>query len=130
MSTFDASPQDIALLSLGTGELTRPLLYEDAKDWGLARWAQPILNVVLDGVSDTVDYQVASILKPLAGSDRYLRIQTTLHEGNDEMDDAGSTNVRVLKLLGRDLIARHSEDLDHWVQLLTSAGSGSSDDSR
>lgn len=121
ITDLEADPDEVVLMSLGTGELTRPILYEDAKGWGLAKWAQPILNVVFDGVSDTVNYQVQSILRPRNGKDRYLRIQPQLHEGNDDMDDAGTTNVRVLKLLARDLIQRHSDDLDRWVELLTGA---------
>jgi patatin-like phospholipase/acyl hydrolase len=116
---FGVRPEEIALLSLGTGELTRPLLYEDARGWGLARWAQPVLNVVFDGVSDTVSYQVESILGSTAGDDRYLRIQIALDEGNDDMDDAGSTNLRVLKLLARNLIHRYDRELDAWAELLT-----------
>ena len=119
ISALSADSDEVVMLSLGTGELTRPILYEDAKGWGLARWAQPILNVVFDGVSDTVSYQVASILAPRNGRDRYLRIQPRLHEGNDDMDDASSTNLGALKLLARDLIHRHSEELDNWVELLT-----------
>jgi patatin-like phospholipase/acyl hydrolase len=46
---------DILVVSLGTGELTRPLYYDQSKWWGVGRWAQPILSVVFDGVSDAVD---------------------------------------------------------------------------
>ena len=50
--------KDFLVVSLGTGELTRSIPYDDAKDWGLAKWAQPIMGVVFDGVSDAVDYQL------------------------------------------------------------------------
>jgi patatin-like phospholipase/acyl hydrolase len=118
---FNANPTDVVMLSLGTGELTRPIFHEEAKDWGLAKWAQPVLNVVFDGVSDTVDYQVGNILKSLSGESSYLRMQTQLHEGNDDMDDAGSTNLRVLKLLAKELIRQHDEKLDEMAARLTSA---------
>lgn len=49
---------DVLLVSFGTGELVRPIFYDEAKDWGLINWAQPILGTVFDGVSDTVDYQL------------------------------------------------------------------------
>ncbi len=109
----------LALLSLGTGEMTRPILQQEAEGWGLAEWAQPLLSVVFDGVNDTVAYQVASLLGALAGPDRYLRVQTALHEGNDEMDDTRATNLRVLKLLGREVIRSHDRELDQWAALLT-----------
>src|SRR5829696_4690510 len=54
--------KDFLVVSLGTGELTRSLPYDEVKGWGLALWAQPILNVVFDGVADTVDYQLRELL--------------------------------------------------------------------
>ncbi len=50
------------LVSLGTGELTRPFAYDEAKDWGLAEWAKPIIDVVFDGVSDATDHHLGQIL--------------------------------------------------------------------
>jgi patatin-like phospholipase/acyl hydrolase len=100
--------KDFMVLSLGTGELTRCLPYDDVKGWGLANWAQPILNVVFDGVNDTTDYQ----LRQLLPEDRYFRFQTILTEGNDDMDDASRTNLRVLKLLAEDIIRRESKRLE------------------
>jgi patatin-like phospholipase/acyl hydrolase len=105
---------DILVVSLGTGQLTRPLPFDQAKDWGLIQWAQPILNVVFDGVSDTVEYQ----LKNLLPEDRYYRFQTTLDVGNDDMDDASRTNIRVLKLKAEELIHERESDIDALCRLL------------
>ncbi len=113
-----ANPSDLVMLSLGTGELTRPILHEEAASWGLARWAQPILNVVFDGVSDTVNYQVENIMKMLNGPGRFLRLQTTLNEGNDDMDDASATNLRVLRLLAKSLINKYDDQIDAMLTLL------------
>ena len=120
LCTYGATLSDMTFLSLGTGELTRPILHEEAKGWGLAKWAQPILSVVFDGVSDTVDFQVKSILELAADApNSYLRIQAPLHEGNDDMDDASRTNIKVLKLLAKDLLATHSDAIDEMVERLT-----------
>ena len=75
---------EVVLLSLGTGQRTRRRTYADIKDWGLVEWARPILDVVFDGVSDAVDYQLLHIL----GEERYWRLQVELTEANDDMDDA------------------------------------------
>jgi patatin-like phospholipase/acyl hydrolase len=117
--TYGAKLTDMTFLSLGTGELTRPIMYEEAKGWGLAKWAQPILSVVFDGVSDTVDFQVKSLLEMAGKKSHYLRIQAPLHEGNDDMDDASRTNLKVLKLLAKDLIATHSDEIDDMVERLS-----------
>lgn len=119
MCEFDAALADVVLLSLGTGELTRPILYEDARTWGVANWAQPILNVVFDGVSDTVNYQVQQLIEKAGGAARYLRIQPTLTAVNDDMDDVGPRNLKLLKLLGERMIAENDARLDAIAKQLT-----------
>jgi uncharacterized protein len=112
-------PSDFLVVSLGTGQLTRRLPYDEAKDWGLARWAQPILSVVFDGVSDTVDYQMRQLLTCDDPHDHYYRFQTTLNAGNDDMDDATRTNIRVLKLLAEEIIRDHGKELSALCTQLT-----------
>lgn len=104
---------DFLVVSLGTGELTRSMPYKEVKGWGLALWAQPILNVVFDGVSDTVDYQLREILSTDEGeARRYYRFQTVLDIGKDDMDDASATNIAALKTKARQIIDENDEVLD------------------
>jgi uncharacterized protein len=96
---------DFLVVSLGTGELTRSLPYEEVEGWGLALWAQPILNVVFDGVADTVDYQLRELLSTEDGdARRYYRFQTQLDIGKDDMDDASRTNIAALKVKAAQII--------------------------
>lgn len=94
------------MLSLGTGSLIRELPYAEARDWGLVQWAVPILDVVFDGVSDTVDYQLAQIL-----GDRYLRLQIRLEHAKDDLDDASPENLADLEAEARRLIAANRQPL-------------------
>jgi patatin-like phospholipase/acyl hydrolase len=96
----DEADDEITLLSLGTGELTRSLPYEDAKDWGLAEWAKPIIDVVFDGVSDATDHHLEQIL----GRERYFRFQTRLDRARDDMDDATERNLHLLKQEAEELL--------------------------
>ena len=109
---------DILVLSLGTGHLTRPYAYEDAASWGLAGWVRPVLDVMFDGISDAVDYQLRQLL-PGRAPRRYYRLQTALVVGNDDMDDASLTNLRALKGLAEELIQDHTLLLDELVEQLT-----------
>ena len=105
--------EDVLVVSLGTGEPTREMPYEEVKGWGLALWAQPILNVVFDGVSDTVDYQLKEILSTEEGdARRYYRFQTVLKIGNDDMDDAGATNIAALKAKAQEIIDKPDTALE------------------
>ena len=105
--------EDTLMVSLGTGVLTRPIAYEDAKDWGLIEWARPVIDVVFDGVSDAVDYQLKAIL-----GKSYYRFQTTLDKAEDAMDDASRRNIDNLKLEGEDLIATEGDELEEVCERL------------
>jgi patatin-like phospholipase/acyl hydrolase len=104
---------DFLMVSLGTGEQTRNMPYEEVRGWGLALWAQPILNVVFDGVSDTVDYQLRELLSTEEGdSRRYYRFQTVLDIGKDDMDDASATNLQALKTKAKEIISKNDAALE------------------
>jgi uncharacterized protein len=111
--------EDILLLSLGTGQYTRPLPYSRIKHWGI-RWAQPILDVVFDGVSDTVDYQLRQLLPPAGkGVERYYRFQVCLDKDNDQMDTTNSNQIHLYKLLAEKLIQENDRKLDQLCRQLT-----------
>lgn len=50
---------DMIIVSLGTGDEIEAMQWDHVRDWGLAQWARPILNVVFDSASQSVDYQTA-----------------------------------------------------------------------
>jgi predicted acylesterase/phospholipase RssA len=110
----EAGGEPELLLSLGTGEHTRPLPYETVRDWGKLEWAEPIIDVVFDGGADAVDLQ----LRALAG-DAYLRLQTRLEEASDDLDDASEANLAALRREAERLIAAHDADIDRACAVLT-----------
>jgi uncharacterized protein len=104
--------KDFLVVSLGTGEPTRNMPYKEVKGWGLALWAQPILNVVFDGVADTVDYQLRELLVSEGDNRRYYRFQTVLDIGKDDLDDASRTNIAALKTKAQEIISKNDAVLD------------------
>jgi patatin-like phospholipase/acyl hydrolase len=105
---------EVVLLSLGTGERTRRRTFDEIEDWGLLEWARPLLDVVFDGVSAAVDYQLRHAL----GEGRYWRFQVELTRANDALDDATDENLRALRAQAEELIAARSADLDAVIALL------------
>ena len=102
------SPKDVVVVSLGTGQRTHQRSFDEIKDWGLAAWARPILDVVFDGVSDAVDYQLERVLT----ADRYWRFQVELTLASDDLDDASEGNLAKLRGHAEELIEQRSADLD------------------
>jgi uncharacterized protein len=105
---------EVVLVSLGTGQLTRPFPYEAIKDWGLVGWARPLIDVVFDGASDVVDYQLTQLL----GEQRFFRFQTELTSASDDLDDATESNLRALQLTGERLISERERDLNQALAAL------------
>jgi patatin-like phospholipase/acyl hydrolase len=99
-------PRDVVMVSLGTGEHTRPLPWKTVRDWGALEWARPVIDIVLDGQSDTVDFQSRQVL-----GDRYWRVQTELAKASDALDDATDDNLQALQDEAGALVERESSTL-------------------
>lgn len=64
-----AALDEVVMLSLGTG-VSLTYIKGQTLDWGYAQWAQPLINVLMDGVAGISDYQARQLL-----DDRYHRLQ-------------------------------------------------------
>src|SRR3954467_4870817 len=106
---------DVFLLSLGTGQRTRKRSFDQIGDWGLIEWAKPILDVVFDGVSDAVDYQLQHALD----EGHYWRLQVELDRASDDLDDASESNLNELRGQAERLIADSTADIDAAIAALT-----------
>lgn len=109
-----AGEQVDVLASLGTGQLTRALEYRDVQGWGQLQWARPILDVVFDGVADTIDFQLAQLLP-----DGYVRLQTELRRASDDLDDASEANLARLREEAEALVRERDAELDALCARLT-----------
>ncbi|KAM3092567.1 patatin-like phospholipase family protein [Phormidesmis sp. 146-12] len=111
---------DTLVVSLGTGALTRKYKYRDVKNWGQLKWAIPILNIVLDGQSEAVAYQLDKLMITEGQGRNYYRFQVPLSSdnGHDQMDNASPRNIEYLEELGERLIAQRKESLDQLCEVL------------
>jgi patatin-like phospholipase/acyl hydrolase len=88
------SPKDISVLSIGTGDRTRIIPYEKARNWGLLEWAQPIVGVLFDASSDIYEYISKHIV-----NEQLVRLQFKLDKYltgktlSDDLDDASEENI-------------------------------------
>lgn len=77
-----AALDDVVLLSIGTGT---SLVYIEGQrhDWGYARWAKPLVSLILDGVTGIADYQCRQLLGA-----RYHRLAPVFPPGTSVPLDA------------------------------------------
>jgi patatin-like phospholipase/acyl hydrolase len=99
------------VLSLGTGALTEPIAHERAAGWGLAQWIRPLIDVVFDGVADTVGYQ----LEHLVDDDRRLRLQPDLPR-DVGLDDASPDALALLDEVAAAQLRDHGAALERFAE--------------
>jgi patatin-like phospholipase/acyl hydrolase len=111
----------VLIVSIGTGELRHPIKNDDANRWGQLEWAQPVLDVALQGSSETVDYQLQQLLNASGPNQSYYRYQLSLTADAQEMDNAADANIKHLMDLADDFLSSPDtrESLDELCTQLT-----------
>ncbi|AKG22549.1 patatin-like phospholipase family protein [Calothrix sp. 336/3] len=110
---------EILVISLGTGSLTRKYPYEQAKEWGLLGWIAPLINIIMDAASESVACQLEQLLpKATAEPQQYYRFQPQLNKANDDMDDVSRGNIYELETLGKLVIQQNSSEIDELCEQL------------
>jgi uncharacterized protein len=101
------------MLSLGTGAHTRAYTFQQTRWWGQLEWARPALDMVFDGVADTIEFEAGRLMR-----DRYVRLQIELDEASDDLDDASAANLASLRKEAERLIAASGPALDRVCAIL------------
>ena len=116
-TTVRGQADDVLMVSLGTGRLTKKIPYGKAKHWGLFGWGRHIMNVVFDGVTESVEYELGQVLTD------YHRLQVSLKPEQDPMDKPA--NVGSLIALAEKLVEKETDEIDKIVAKLLGRKSGS-----
>ena len=101
---------DIRVLSLGTGALTRPISFEQAQAWGALGWVLPLIDCMFDGAAKAADHQMGLFL-----GDKYQRLQASLHSASDDMDDVSPQNLENLEVTAKQLLDDYRQVLTQWT---------------
>jgi predicted acylesterase/phospholipase RssA len=115
----------IVVVSIGTGLPSQtpgsgpiPIEPGHVKDFGLVKWARPLLEVVLDGVPKAVEYQMNAIATASPTGLVYYRLQSDLPTASHAMDDASPGNTQKLVADARTLITQQAATLEQaYAQL-------------
>lgn len=111
--------EDLFMVSIGTGTPTRPLPYEEVREWGLVHWARPLLDLTFDGTNHAVDHQLKHLLPPHC----YYRLQACIGDKHVRLDDVDLTTLETMRDAAAKLIAERDRDLDEICErLLQGAG--------
>ena len=110
--------KDMVILSIGTGYSKKPYYHQEVKDWGLINWVRPILDIMMSGVSETVDYQLMQIYDAVEKSEQYVRVNAPLLFASPDMDDASIENLEKLHQEGASFAKNFNTQLNKLVNFL------------
>ena len=100
--------EKIVVVSVGTGDRQDNITYATAKGWGLLGWARQIVPVLMDSVSEAVDYELG-VLPECS----YHRLQVLdLTAASSHMDNVSPENLSSLQTIARNYISSHSTDIN------------------
>lgn len=83
------------VVSLGSGQARQRFSLLQSRGWDTEQWSKQMLNIALDGMQDTVDYQLREIL----GAENFIRINPSLGLKSEMRgpDDVRLTHLRALR---------------------------------
>ena len=87
--------EEISVISIGTGEMTKSYKFKEIVDWGLSEWAIPLFSVIMNGQAGA-DNLVAEQILCISNAKGYLRLQFKLTGSNHAIDDARPENIQQL----------------------------------
>lgn len=117
--------RNISILSIGTkGNKHTTYKFNKIKSWGLAKWVQPIINIMMDGVADTTDFLSQRVYSMLPEADeyyeQYLRVAPDVITANGSMDAASKKNLDKLMADGEKAADENEMALRSAVKYLLS----------
>lgn len=112
--------KDMLIVSIGTGSDKQPYFYKDFKNAGVFKWIKPLIDIMMSGNAETVDYQLKQIYKTLSAQDQkdYHRLQPKLVYADSALDNATKENLIALHEDGLLSVAENKTELDIIVDKL------------
>lgn len=115
--------KDFTVVSFGTGQVQKTLAYDTIKDYGTIKWVSPLIDIMMEGNSAAVDYQLKELLSDIPTGDggfskRYYRFNPEISEADSKMDNASEKNMKNLRLIAERQVQERSSDIGAIVSLL------------
>jgi patatin-like phospholipase/acyl hydrolase len=98
----------VVVVSVGTGDRQDAITFAQANKWGLVGWAKQIVPVLMDSVSEAVDFELTTLPECT-----YYRLQPLdLPPAAGQMDNVTPENLVTLQTIAKNYVASQSTLLD------------------
>ncbi|MEZ4888977.1 MAG: patatin-like phospholipase family protein, partial [Crocinitomicaceae bacterium] len=111
------SAKDMLLISIGTGINKTSYHYNDFKNANKTKWIKPLIDIMMSGNSETVDYELKQMYSTLDAKDEadYYRIQPQLYTADHALDNADAKNLEALHQDGLANVEQFQNTLDEII---------------
>ena len=113
---------NIFVMSLDTGTTHKTISGPQARNWGITKWAVPLMDIMFSGLDAIPVYQLKQFLEHDAEAEgkhsNYVHFSTTLDPQNAGMDDVRPENIEALKKSARQTIRDNQETFDNVCETL------------
>jgi len=115
--------KDMFILSIGTGTVKTPYYFDKVKNAGLIEWLPIVIDIMMSGNSETVDYHLQKMYGTLSEEDSkdYIRFEPGLQDASSEMDNVKEDNLKKLNQAGLHFVANNDKWLEEIVMKLIAA---------
>lgn len=114
------SAKNMLIVSIGTGTVKKPYHYDKIKSAGLIAWLPIVIDIMMSGNSETVDYHLKKMFNTLSEADEkdYYRLEPALQDASSEMDEVSDENLKNLHEAGLYYIAKNDQLIDEIIAKL------------
>lgn len=111
--------KDMFIVSLGTGSVKRPYFYEKMKDQLALFMIPALIDMMMSGVAETIDFQMQKMFDAIGRPEQYIRVDAkSLPFENSDMDNAAQDNMEQLKAIGERTATECENELERIVKIL------------
>jgi patatin-like phospholipase/acyl hydrolase len=112
------SARQMLIVTLGTGSVKKAYHYPHMRHAGEIGWLEPVIDILMSGNSETVDYQLRQMFLSLDPADQgdYYRLDPGLKEACSEMDIATPENIENLHQAGLAYVTSHADLLNEIAE--------------
>ena len=98
--------KDMYHVSIGTGSESRKIEFREVENAGLIGWLPKIIDIMMSGNSETVDYHMKKMYDTLDEPDNkdYVRLEPSRGNAESGMDCAYPKNIEALHEAGSNFI--------------------------
>jgi len=107
------TPEDMLFLSFSTGKSKLDQYpYKKVRKWGVIRWFFPILNILLQGMSEVTNYEMEQLFLSYGVPQNFIRINPLIVLGSSSGEDASDKNMKNLYHDGMNYVESNKDFLN------------------